>query len=87
MGVSVELADLGTWGEGELYSEYDPSVPVIRINVRALRVQREHEKREFVMLAIGHELYHHLESIGAVSSSDRRKRERVAETFARSMLE
>jgi len=42
--------------------------------------------REFVMLAVGHELYHHREAIGEVpTGSDRAERERAADRYAREL--
>jgi hypothetical protein len=87
IGVRVEIADLGAWSRAELHAEYDPRGPVIRINARALKTRHGRERRVFVTTAVAHEIYHHLEAIGAVSSADRRQdRESAAEAFARSML-
>ena len=35
-GIAIELADLGSWGDATLVSEYDPAGPAIRINTRAI---------------------------------------------------
>jgi hypothetical protein len=78
-GVAIELADLGSWGESELVSEYDPAGPVIRINTRALPQTSSCEVREHIDRAIAHELYHHREAIGEVARlRDRAARERAA---------
>lgn len=86
-GVAVAFADLGDWGSSQLFSEYDPAGPEIRLNVRvAERLERE-ELGEFVTLAIAHELYHHRECIGEVAViSDRAARERAATDYARALF-
>ena len=87
-GVGVRFADLGDWGRDELRSEYDPSIPEIRINLRIAAALPARQLREFVALAVGHELYHHRERIGEVSVlPDRRARESAASQFARDLLE
>ncbi len=63
-GVAIELADLGTWGDAVLVSEYDPDGPVMRINTRALPHGSSCAVRDHVDAAIEHELYHHREAIG-----------------------
>ena len=85
-GVAVSFADLGDWGAAELRSEYDPREPAIRINARVARRFSSHALREFVMLAVGHELYHHREAIGEVpAESDPAERERSADRYAREL--
>lgn len=77
-GVTVEFADLGSWGSVELRSEYDPRGPVIRINNRLTM------REELVALCIYHELYHHREALGEITRlACRRDRETAADAFAR----
>ncbi|MBV8066640.1 MAG: hypothetical protein JO113_01585 [Candidatus Eremiobacteraeota bacterium] len=83
----MRFADLGDWGDAELRAEYDPRIPEIRLNVRVAAVLCGRELREFVALAVGHELYHHRERIGDVAViRNRRAREAAATSFARSLL-
>lgn len=87
-GVTVRFADLGDWGQYELRAEYDPAIPEIRINVRAAATLKTDELGKFVVLAVGHELYHHRERIGEVAVlRDRRAREAAAGDFAHALLE
>jgi len=87
-GIAIRFADLGDWGLDELRSEYDPTVPEIRLNVRIAEQLDSDELGEFVMMAIGHELYHHRERIGEiVVIPDRVAREHAANDFARSLLQ
>jgi hypothetical protein len=87
-GINVRFADLGDWGDAELRSEYDASVPEIRINVRCIEHLPQSEVERFVAAAVGHELYHHREAIGAVSRlSARSAREAAADRFARAILQ
>jgi hypothetical protein len=87
-GIAIRFADLGDWGLDELRSEYDPSVPEIRLNVRIAEQLDSSELGEFVTMAIGHELYHHRERIGeVVVIHDRVAREHAANDFARSLLQ
>ena len=84
--VGVRFADLGDWGDAQLYSEYDPRVPEIVINARVARRLDATRRREFVELAVGHELYHHREAIGeVVSPSERIAREAAADAYAREL--
>jgi hypothetical protein len=86
-GIRIEFADLGDWGVDELRSEYDPSGPVIRLNVRVAETFTTEELGEFVAFSVGHELYHHRESIGEVPRLPERKdREIAANEFARKLL-
>jgi len=86
-GIAVRFADLGDWGLDELRSEYDPTVPEIRLNVRIAEQLAPEELGEFVTLAIGHELYHHRERLGEiVVDPDRVAREHAANDFARELL-
>lgn len=86
-GVSIRFADLGDWGLDELRSEYDPSVPEIRLNVRVAEQLTPQELGEFVTLAIAHELYHHRERVGEiVVIADRIAREHAANDYARKFL-
>ena len=86
-GIAIRFADLGDWGLDELRSEYDPHGPEIRLNVRIAEQLSPEELGEFVTLAVGHELYHHLERIGEiVVDSDRVAREHAANDFARGLL-
>lgn len=87
-GVAVAFADLGDWGVDELRSEYDPNGPTIRINSRVAEQMTPAELGEFVVLSVGHELYHHREAIGEILQLDERKdREIAANDFARRLLE
>jgi hypothetical protein len=86
-GIGICFADLGDWGLDELRSEYDPSGPQIRLNVRIAEQLAPEELGDFVTLAIGHELYHHLERIGEiVVIPDRVQREMAANDYARALL-
>ena len=79
-GVNVRFADLGDWGDAELRSEYDPTTPEIRLNVRYAAALSPAELGEFVALAVGHELYHHREAIAEMPVlRDRRAREAAAD--------
>lgn len=87
-GVSVRFADLGDWGASELLSEYDPSVPEIRLNVRIAASLGAAQLGEFVAMAVGHELYHHRECIGEIArAAGRDAREAAAQAFARALME
>lgn len=87
-GIAVVFADLGEWGLDELRSEYDPHGPSIKLNVRIAEQLAPDELGEFVTLAIGHELYHHLERIGEiVVLPDRVAREHAANDYARKLLD
>jgi hypothetical protein len=78
-GIAIELADLGTWGDATLVSEYDPDGPVIRINTRAIPAGSSCEVREHIDRAVAHELYHHREAAGDIARlPDRKARERAA---------
>lgn len=82
-GVAVSFADLGDWGTAELRSEYDPRGPAIRINARVARRLSGTALREFVALAVAHELYHHREHIGEIARThDPARRERNADRYA-----
>jgi len=86
-GVDVAFADLGDWGAMELRSEYDPSVPQIRVNARVAQRYDGDARDEFVARCVFHELYHHREAIGEVRRQrSRRAREAAADAFARAML-
>lgn len=85
-GVAVSFADLGDWGTAVLRAEYDPRGPAIRINARLVRGLGPAALRRFVALAVGHELYHHRERVGAVEPlRDARARERAADRYAREL--
>jgi hypothetical protein len=87
-GVSVRFADLGDWGRDELRSEYDPTIPEIRLNLRIAAALPARELGEFVAVAVGHELYHHRESIGEIAVlPDRGARESAAARFARELFQ
>ncbi len=87
-GVRVCFADLGEWGAAELRSEYDPATPEIRLNIACAARLSVAELGEFVALAVGHELYHHRESIGEIRTlSGRDERESAASRFALEFLE
>jgi hypothetical protein len=77
--MKIEFADLGEWGAAQLFSEYDPQGPVIRINSRVADALPPEERVEFVQRAIAHEMYHHREHIGEIAViADRAERERAA---------
>lgn len=79
LGVAIELADLGSWGDASLVSEYDPDGPVIRINTRALPAGSSCDVRAHIDAAVAHELYHHGEAAGDIERSrSREARERSA---------
>lgn len=87
-GITVAFADLGDWGVDELRSEYDPQGPTIRINSRVAEQMTPAELGEFIVIAVGHELYHHREQIGEISRlEERRDREIAANEFARRLFE
>jgi hypothetical protein len=87
-GVAVRFAELGEWGDAELRSEYDPSVPEIRLNLAVAERLAPTQLGEFVAFAVGHELYHHREAIREVPRlRDRGARESAADGFARTLLE
>jgi hypothetical protein len=78
-GIAIELADLGSWGDATLVSEYDPAGPVIRINTRAIPPGSSCDVREHIDRAVTHELYHHAEAAGEIPPSVSHKaRERAA---------
>jgi hypothetical protein len=93
-GIAVEFADLGDWGQSTLIAEYDPCVPAIRINPRAIERYRRArpaltrgDVRALVDLTIAHELYHHWETTGEVARlATRAQREAAADAFARSSV-
>jgi hypothetical protein len=86
-GVAISFADLGEWGVDELRSEYDPSGPSIRINVRSVENMAPPEAGEFITLAVGHELYHHREHIGEIERLESRAdREKAANEFAHELF-
>lgn len=86
-GVPVRFAYLGSWGDAELRSEYDPRAPEIRINANYAQRLPPSELGAFVTLAIGHELYHHREHIGEIpATTDRTQRERAANEYALALL-
>lgn len=87
LGVPVEIADLGDWGESTLNAEYDPQGPTIRVNERCLREMSRARRREFIAHAVGHELFHHLEAVGEVERPHgRAARERAASAFAQTLV-
>lgn len=87
-GITISFADLGDWGVDELRSEYDPNGPEIRINIRVAEQLSPGELGEFICFTIGHELYHHRETIGEVPKlSERKDREIAANEFARKLIE
>jgi hypothetical protein len=65
LGIAIELADLGSWGDAKLISEYDPAGPTIRINTRELPHGSSCAVREHIDRAVAHELFHHAEAGGA----------------------
>jgi hypothetical protein len=86
-GITVRFADLGDWGEHDLRSEYDATMPEIRLNLRWLNAMPYNDRARFVELAVGHELYHHREAIGEVARLQTcEARESAADTFAQALL-
>jgi hypothetical protein len=78
-GIAIELADLGSWGDATLVSEYDPAGPVIRINTRAIPPGSSCDVREHIDRAVTHELYHHAEATGEIPPiANHKARERAA---------
>jgi hypothetical protein len=87
-GVAVRFAELGDWGALELRAEYDPAIPEIRLSRRVARRLRGRALRAFVLLAVGHELYHHRERIGEVAVIVRRSaREAAADAYAHALTQ
>lgn len=87
LGARIEVADFGVWSGAALLAEYDARSRTIRINRRSLQALCVKSRRRFLVRAIAHELYHHLEALGAVEcASTRRERERNAERFAQATL-
>lgn len=85
--VEVRFVDLGDWADSELRAEYDPAVPEIRINQRIAEALLGAERERFVALAIGHELYHHLEHLREIPTlAIRAEREAAADAYARKLL-
>jgi hypothetical protein len=93
-GLVVELIDLGDWGTVTLISEYDARARAIRVNRRALDAfhaafgdRAADATRDFINLAIAHELYHHREAIGEVPRfATGREREAAADAYARATV-
>jgi len=92
-GLTIELADLGSWAATTLVAEYDGAAGIIRINERALDAYRAAgagsscDVRMFIDHAVAHELYHHREAIGAVPRlASRAEREAAATAFARAQV-
>ncbi len=86
-GVRVAFADLGDWGAAELRSEYDPSVPAIRVNVRVLARLPAELREKFVATAVAHEIYHHREHLGEQRIvTPHAAREAAADAFARAVV-
>lgn len=60
--MTVEIADLGTWGGASLLAEYDPCDDTIRVDARAVETIRmlrgEAEAQRFITVAIAHERFH-----------------------------
>ena len=84
----VRFADLGSWGSGELRSEYDARRCEIRLNRRVAVRLRGNELRAFVELAVAHELYHYRESLGEVQPlKTQSEREAAADAFARELVQ
>lgn len=86
-GVAVRFADLGDWGDAELRSEYDATIPEIRINLRSICARSRADSARLVALAVGHELYHHREAIGEEAKlPTHNAREAAAQRFGRTLL-
>lgn len=84
-GVRVEAADLGAWGG--VLAEYDARARTIRVSAGHLRSLAPRARRRWLMHAVAHELYHHLERIGeAPQRESYARRERAAERFARALV-
>ncbi len=84
LGLRIEIVDLGEWGEAGLFAEYDAARRVIRVDAKRMHALRDGARRRFFATAVAHELYHHLESIGAVTRlRTHAEREAAAAAFAR----
>ena len=73
-GVAVSFADLGDWGTANCDRN---TIRAVRRFASTLRVARRLSGtalREFVALAIAHELYHHREHIGEIARTSRSAR-------------
>ncbi len=86
-GLKVRLSDLGDWTTCELRSEYDARLHEIRLNRRVAARLRGEELRAFIEQAVAHELYHHREAIGEISTlPTRAQRETAANLYARDVV-
>ncbi|HUY40987.1 MAG TPA: hypothetical protein VMV82_05410 [Candidatus Dormibacteraeota bacterium] len=86
-GLRIEIVDLGAWAERGLNAEYDGRGPTIRVNARRMDALHGSARRRFFVRAVAHELYHHLEAIGAVARMrPRAERECAADAFARALV-
>lgn len=82
LGLRIEIVDLGA--SNALFSEYDARVSAIRVSERHLRSLCGRARRRFLVEAVAHELYHHLEYAGEVERlGAHAQREAAAESFAR----
>jgi len=87
LGLRIEVADLGDWSSRAPLAEYDAAARVVRVSERRLREMSGAARRRFLVEAIAHELYHHLECIGEVARiRDRARREEAARRFAREAI-
>jgi len=89
--VTVEIANLGTWGGATLVAEYDPEDDAIRIDARAVERVRaalgDEGAERFIALACAHERFHRDHPHGSerdaaayaecVTGADARRFERV----------
>lgn len=82
LGLRIEIVELGTWGG--VHAEYDAHGRVIRVHAGRMRELHGGQRRRFFVRAIAHELYHHLEAIGAIERlRTYAQREAAADDFAR----
>ncbi len=95
-GLTIELADLGDWGDTRLIAEFDARARTIRINQRALDAYARAcgaptapapARQRFVDLAVAHELYHQGEAAGTIGRAPTRAgREAAADAWARARV-
>jgi len=85
LGLRIEIADLGA--SNALFSEYDARARAIRVSESHLRGLHGRARRRFLVEAVAHELYHHLEYAGEVERlHTRAQREAAAERYARAAV-
>jgi hypothetical protein len=85
LGLRIEIVDLGA--SNALFSEYDARAGAIRVSGRHLHGLRGRARRRFLVEAVAHELYHHLEYAGEVERlRTRAQRDAAAERCARAAV-